>query len=136
MLPVVPTEPLGGVPVIAPVCWFKAAQDGRFVALNCSASPLASLAVGVKLYEDPAVTEVVGWPEMVGAELLAVAAEVPGELATEALSLPLPPPHPERVSRATPTPQISGKFRNRHLPVRRNKEPRASGQATKPAEWH
>lgn len=65
-----PACALLGVPESRPVEVLNVAHDGLFEMLNVSASPFASLAVGVKLYALPTPTDVVGVPEMRGAELL------------------------------------------------------------------
>jgi hypothetical protein len=56
-----------GVPVSAPVDVLKEAQTGMFWMLKLSASPSASDAEGVKPYAIPAVTDVDGVPDIVGA---------------------------------------------------------------------
>jgi hypothetical protein len=60
----------GAVPESWPVAILKFAQEGLFWILNESASPLASAAVGLKLYAAEAGTDVAGLPEMVGAALV------------------------------------------------------------------
>ncbi len=69
-----------------PVATLKVAQDGRFCTLNESASPLVSLACGVKVYAVPAVAMVAGVPEMVGG--LAGAETVIEKAGSEALAEP------------------------------------------------
>ena len=68
----VPTD--DGVPESVPVEVLKLAQDGLFWIVKVSVSPSASLPVGWKLYAWPAVTEVVGEPEMVGGRFVGGAA--------------------------------------------------------------
>ena len=72
MLENVPAD--AGVPESLPVEVLKVAQDGLFWMLKVSVSPSASLPVGWKLYAWPAVTEVVGEPEMVGGRFVGAAA--------------------------------------------------------------
>jgi len=65
MLLNVPVE--DGVPESLPVDVLKLAHDGLFVMLKVSASPFASLAVGVKLYATPTLPVVDGEPLIFGA---------------------------------------------------------------------
>src|SRR6185312_9998232 len=58
-----------GVPDSRPVEASKLAQPGLFAIENVSALPSGSLAVGRKEYAVPAVIDVTGVPEMVGARL-------------------------------------------------------------------
>jgi hypothetical protein len=56
-----------GAPDNWPVLALNVAQVGLFVMLKLSASPSASLADGVKLYDCPAVTALAGEPLIAGA---------------------------------------------------------------------
>jgi hypothetical protein len=56
-----------GVPLNRPVELLNVAHAGLFAMANVSTSPLASLAVGVKLYAVPACTDVAGDPPITGA---------------------------------------------------------------------
>ena len=56
-----------GVPESLPDVVLNAAHEGLFWMLNVSASPLGSLAVGVKLYAVPTLPLVTGAPVIVGA---------------------------------------------------------------------
>jgi hypothetical protein len=69
MFEYVPALDEDGVPDSWPVVLLKLAHAGRLAMLKRSGSPFASLAVGRKLYADPAATEVRGVPEMTGATL-------------------------------------------------------------------
>jgi hypothetical protein len=62
----VPTFAAAGVPCRRPVVVLNVAQAGRFVMLNVSVPPSASLAVGVNEYCVPTVAVVGGVPEIVG----------------------------------------------------------------------
>ena len=66
-MPVLVVAVDGAVPESWPVAMLKLAHEGFPWMLNESASPLASAAVGVKLYAAEAITDVAGLPEMVGA---------------------------------------------------------------------
>jgi len=66
----VPTLELDGVPLTVPVAMLKVAQEGRFWTLKLSVRPDGPLAVGVKEYACPAVTEVAGVPLIVGGTVL------------------------------------------------------------------
>lgn len=57
-----------GVPASLPVEVLNDAHEGLFAMLKVSASPFASLAVGVNAYAVPTVAEVPGVPVIVGAE--------------------------------------------------------------------
>ena len=71
-----------GVPESCPVLALKLAQPGLLVIENVSGFPLGSVVEGVKLYADPAVTEVGGEPLMVGGLLEAFTViEKPGREA-------------------------------------------------------
>jgi hypothetical protein len=62
----VPTLPAAGVPWSRPVVEVKVAHVGLLTMVNVSVPPLASLAVGVKVYCVPTVAVVGGVPEIVG----------------------------------------------------------------------
>ena len=59
----VPTLEEVGVPVRAPVVLLKLAQLGLFWIEKVSLPPLGSVALGTKLYGEPAVTVVSGVPD-------------------------------------------------------------------------
>lgn len=61
----VPTSALAGEPLSCPVMAENVAQFGLFVMENVSVSPAGPLAVGVKIYALPAVTDVAGVPLIV-----------------------------------------------------------------------
>jgi hypothetical protein len=61
-----------GVPDSLPVCASKAAHAGRFVTLNVNGLPSGSLAVGVKVYALPTITDVGGVPVIVGGRFVGV----------------------------------------------------------------
>jgi hypothetical protein len=61
-----PTLAAAGVPVSAPVVLLKVAQLGLFWIEKVSVPPLGSVVLGVKLYAEPAVTDVPGVPAIVG----------------------------------------------------------------------
>jgi hypothetical protein len=72
MFEVVPTFELEGVPLNAPVVVLKLAHDGLLEMEKLSVSPLASLAVGLKLYACPTDADVAGVPLIFGALLVLV----------------------------------------------------------------
>jgi hypothetical protein len=89
MLENVPALPVPGVPFRRPLVDEKVAQVGLFCTLKVKVSPSGSLAVGVKLYALPVVTDVAGVPEMVGGRLLGVAsATLMVKAASAALACP------------------------------------------------
>jgi hypothetical protein len=88
---VVPASVAFGLPESCPVVVLKVAQDGAFLMENVMVPASESLALGVKVYCPPTVTEVGGVPEIV-----AVAAAV--SAAVEPTVTPSPPPHPVRAS--------------------------------------
>jgi hypothetical protein len=69
MFEYVPTLAASGVPEILPVVVLNVAQEGLLAIEKVSASPLASVAVGWKLYRLFAFNEVLGVPLIFGAEL-------------------------------------------------------------------
>jgi hypothetical protein len=60
-----------GFATTAPVIWSKFNHVGLFAIEKRNESPSASLALGRKLYQLPALTEVVGVPEITGAAAIA-----------------------------------------------------------------
>src|SRR4051812_16475345 len=66
---VVPSEPVGGVPLTWPVAGVNVAQLGLLVISNVRVSSWASSAVGVNVYGVPTVALVPGVPMIVGAVL-------------------------------------------------------------------
>jgi hypothetical protein len=85
----VPTFELLGVPDSRPVVVLKLAHDGLLAMLNVSVLPFGSLAVGVKAYAFPAVTERAGEPLIVGGEFVEVAARTEiANAGSEAVVLP------------------------------------------------
>ena len=73
MLPVVPTLLLVGWPHTWPVVVLKPSHDGLPLTLKPRVLPSRSYALGRKLYVPPAVTELAGVPEIVGARLVELA---------------------------------------------------------------
>jgi hypothetical protein len=71
-----PTFVAAAVPDNRPVLALNVAQLGLFVMLKLRASPSASLADGMKVYDCPAVTAVAGAPLMVGALLAEAFTEI------------------------------------------------------------
>ena len=88
---VVPTAVVAGVPDSWPEAMLNVAQLGLFCTLKLRVLPLGSVVVGVKLYAVPAVTEVAGVPEIVGAAVV-VPPELPLLLPPELLPPELLPP--------------------------------------------
>jgi hypothetical protein len=66
MLEVVPTLAACGVPESCPVLVLKLAQAGGLATEKVRVLPLGSVVEGVKLYAEPAVTDVAGVPLIVG----------------------------------------------------------------------
>src|SRR5690242_423276 len=84
---VVPTSPIAGVPVSAPVLVLNDAHAGLFAMLNVNELPSGSLAVGVNAYAVPGITAVEGEPLIVGARF-AGALTVIANAASDALRVP------------------------------------------------
>jgi hypothetical protein len=61
-----PTLATPGLPESAPVAASKVAQVGLLSMAKISVAPLASAAVGRKLYAEPTATDWAGLPEIVG----------------------------------------------------------------------
>jgi hypothetical protein len=103
----VPTALLVGVPDKRPFVLLNDAHAGKFDTLKERVSPSGSLAVGVKVYAEPAATEVPGVPDTVGAEWVPVEVPVdPGVEPEVEPEFPLPP-HPARTHSASPSPQTT-----------------------------
>ena len=84
----VPTLAVPGVPDNFPVVVLNEAHEGLFVMLNVNVLPFGSLAVGVKAYALPAVTERVGEPLIVGGGLLEAALTAIEKTGSDAVALP------------------------------------------------
>jgi hypothetical protein len=91
---VVPESVAFGLPESCPVAVLKVAHDGAFLMENVRVPPSESLAVGVKVYWPPTVTEVGGVPDI---EALGEGGATVSATA-EVTATPSPPPQPVRAS--------------------------------------
>jgi hypothetical protein len=78
-----------GVPDSSPVLALKLAHAGRFCIEKVRGLPAGSLALGVKLYAEPALTDVAGVPVIAGGPLPESADTVMVKAGSEVLSAPL-----------------------------------------------
>src|SRR5450631_3609816 len=89
MLVKLPTSAAAGVPESSPVTLLKFAHEGWFWTEKVRASPFGSLAVGVKLYAAPTLTDVAGVPLIAGAPATGSAVTVKVKIGNETVAVPL-----------------------------------------------